>query len=144
MYLQFMMLLQKSQNYNSNQTEVNWSNSFASIGQFFYLLLIFSFVIILAYYSTRFIASSRFSSRYLKKGSANINIIETAFVGQQSSIQLVKVGEKYFIIGVTKEQINYLTEVSKEDVVIAEEQEQINRIPFEKYLNQFLPKKKDQ
>ena len=88
----------------------NWS-SFAMIGQFFFYILVFALVIVLAYFSTKWIAGARFA----KKGR-NLRILESLPLGAQNSLQLVQAGDKVLLIGVTKESVTSLAEIPPESL----------------------------
>lgn len=134
MYSNYILLMQSNV---STLKRNNWSSTLGMLGQFFLIIIVFIGVLVLAYYSTKWIASSRFNFRK----SSNVKIIESISVGYQSTIQLVKVGSKFFLIGVTKESVTFLTEVDEE---INEENDKQNdsKIPFEKYLQDYFNKRK--
>lgn len=80
--------------------------------------LIVLFVLILAatYYTTRWIGKTS-----LGQGrSKNISVIETYKISQNKFIQIVKLGEKYIAVGISKEHIEYLTELDPEQLVFQE------------------------
>ena len=92
------------------------SNRFDSIVQLFTLVLIFIFVLALAYVATKLTAGiqkSRFSG-------ANVEIIETFKIAPTKYIQVVRVGEKYFSIVVCKDTVTLLGEIAKDDITIQE------------------------
>ena len=98
-------------------------------GRIVFIIVMFVLVAFAAYYTTRFISSSK-----RKVGSSgNIRIIEGAAVGPQANIQLVCVADKYFLIGVTKEKITFLTEINGEAVNMPDPAKVF--VPFESYLN---------
>ncbi len=83
-----------------------------SIVQLFTVLLIFVFVLALAYITTKFTAG-------LQKGryqSANVEIIETFKIAPTKYIQVVRIGEKYFSYVVCKETVTLLGELAKDDI----------------------------
>ncbi len=122
--------------YILNNTSVNnWSKTYNSIGQFFYIFFAIVLVLALSYFSTRFIASAKKSAQ----NGANIRVIETISMGVNMSIMLVKAGEKCMLLGVTKERITFLAEVSPEDIT-APQSEGSFKHPFEKYLEAFKSK----
>jgi len=118
----------------------DWSNTFEVLGRFFYMAVVFVVILVLAYYSTKLVAAAKFS----KRGSHNVQIVESVHVGFQSSIQLVKAGSKYFLIGVSKERVTFLTQVDEDGLSFDDAADIKNNIPFEKYLNKLLPGKKDE
>jgi len=91
------------------------------------------FVLFLAYFSVRLMGRARFSR------SGNIKIIEAVSVSPQSSMQLIKAGDKYFLIGVSRTGITLIGEVNADSINI---NEALHEMPFEKYLNNFISRKK--
>lgn len=132
MYLNYILITQSNVGKGNN-----WSSTLGMLGQFFLLIIVFIIILFLAYYSTKWLASSRFSI----KRNSNVRIIESISVGYQSTIQLIKVGSKLFLIGVTKESVTFLTEIDEE---INEDENKQNdfKVPFEKYLQEYFNKKK--
>lgn len=118
----------------------NWSGTMSTIGRLLYYLIVSGIVIFFAYYCTKLIASSRFNKG--NKLNSNIKILESISVGIQGSIQLVKIGEKYILIAVTKEKISFLTEVNEDQLNIVEKDETQIVVPFEKYMQKFIHKNK--
>jgi flagellar protein FliO/FliZ len=82
------------------------------VGQFLYILLLVVLVSVLAYYSTRWIASARFG----RLGKRNLEIVESIGVGAQAFVQLIRVGKKYVLVGITRTQVSPLYELSEEDI----------------------------
>ena len=84
--------------------------------QFITVLLLFLFVLAVTYVATRWIAN------YQKdKGIGNnIEVIETARIASNKYLQLVRAGSKYLIIAVGKDEIHMLTELSEEEILLAD------------------------
>ncbi len=117
------------------QANSGWSSSQGTLGQLFVIVASFVFILVLAAYTTKWVASARnFTQRksYLK-------VVEGVSLGLQAGLQLVKVGERYFLLGVTKEQITFIAEIPKDEIPL---QPEAVKIPFEKYLNQYRHKDK--
>ena len=88
------------------------SNRFDSIVQLLTLVLIFIFVLALAYVATRLTAG-------IQKGrlsGANVEIIETFKIAPTKYIQVVRVGGKYFSYVVCKDTVTLLGELTKDDI----------------------------
>ena len=111
-------------------TDRVWIEWFLSI---IYALVI---ILILAYFAIK-IASK---TKRLSSANSNIKIIESVGIGYQSVIQLIKIGDKYILIGVSKDKITYLTEVDAQYLDFSKEDSIANKIPFDKYLKNFLNK----
>ncbi len=83
-----------------------------SFTQFLTVILVFLLVLALTYLTTRFVGN------YQKVRSANRNfeIIETCRITNGKYLQIVKIGEKYVVIGIGKDDITKICELSPEDV----------------------------
>lgn len=114
----------------------SWRNDWGIIGQSFLLVFICVLIFVLTYYVNRYISRARMSGKI----GGNICIVEVVGVGVQSTVQLIKVGKKYLLIGVSKDRIVFLTEVDPADIEIPEHNPIINKNMFDKYLNKFLNK----
>ncbi len=84
------------------------------LGRLFSLVITFIIILVVTYYTTRFLGKRRFG---INK-STNISIIESHGMGYQNMMYLVKVGAKFYLVGVSKENISLMTEVPEETVVI--------------------------
>ena len=100
-----------------------------------FLLFVFIFVIGLAYYITKKIASLG----ALRMQGKNMEIIETLQLGINQSIHLVRVGKKMLILGVSKDTINFLSETESDsiDQSVYKTSDEIK--PFEEYLKKMMP-----
>ena len=86
--------------------------------QFIAIIFIFVAILVAAYFVTRWIGTAGMSQYHNK----NIRIIEGCRVGQNKMVQIVKVGNKYFVLGIGKDEISCLGEVKEEDLAIAEDE----------------------
>ena len=101
------------------------------------MFLMLAFVLILAYYVTRLIARSKSRAR----DGLNLNLVESISVGAGAMVQLVRCGEKYLVVGITKENVNLLAVFSRDE--ISENELEPVSVPFEKVLARFTQKKGD-
>lgn len=85
-----------------------WESFFQLIG----ILFIFLFVLVITYFTTKWIAGYQKGAMYNK----NIKVIETFRVNNNKFIQIIQVGEKYLAISVCKDTINVLTELTEEQL----------------------------
>lgn len=90
------------------------SNGTEYVFQLIWYLIAFLLVIGLAYYITRFIGQS--TLRYTR--STNLQVIDYIILGRDKGLYIVKVGDKFFLIGVSNNNITYLTEINKEDMKV--------------------------
>jgi flagellar protein FliO/FliZ len=101
--------------------------------QFFGVLILFFAILFLAYYISRYVARLQ-----MGRGSkGNISVIEAISIGPNKTLQLVRVGGSYMVIGVSKDNITFIQDVDKESLVLDEGQ---SVIPFNSILNKFVQK----
>lgn len=88
------------------------SASMESFLQLIITLLIFSFVLLMTYLTTRWIGN-------YQKGhmnSKNLRVIETIPAGQNKNICLVKAGTEYLVVAIGKDEIHLLATLSEEQL----------------------------
>lgn len=96
------------------------SSSANMVVQFITVLFVFLFVLAVTYITTRWIAGYH-------KGRAfnrNIEVLDACKIAPNKSIQIVKAGEKYLVIGIGKDTVTMLTELTKEEIPTADHREQ--------------------
>ena len=114
----------------------DWSASVDVLGQFFYIILIFAIVILIFLICARFFSKMRFNGR-----GKNLRVIESCSVAPQSSIQILQAGERMFLVGVTKEQISILAEITGQQISSFDNE----HMPmFDSYFKKFLTAEKDE
>ncbi len=89
--------------------------STGSVNSFFQLLgvlVIFVLVLLLTYFTTKWIASYQKGRSYNK----NLQVIETLKLTTNKYIQIVKAGDAYMVIGLGKDEITFLTMLTKEQL----------------------------
>ena len=106
--------------------------------QLIIMLLIFIAVLVATYYFTKWLAGYQKDKTTL----GNIEIIETARISTTKYIQIVRIGQKYMAIGVGKDEITNLGEVSREDLIIKEDDPE-NNLSFKEFLDKFKSEKKN-
>lgn len=82
--------------------------------QFITVLILFVFVLAVTYVTTRWIANYQKG----KAAGGNLEIVEAIRAGNNKYIQIVRAGSKYLIIGVGKDEIHMLGELSEDELVI--------------------------
>jgi len=84
-----------------------------SFFQLLVVLIIFVGVLVLTYYTTKWVANYQKSRSHGK----NLEIIETMPISTNKYLQLIKVGKSsYFLIGVGKDEITSLGRVEEDDL----------------------------
>ena len=89
-----------------------------STGQSFFQLIVvlicFVAVLVLAYFTTRWLANYQKGHSYNK----NLKIIETLKVSPDKYVEIIACGtDKYLIIGISKNEVSLLGELTKDELI---------------------------
>lgn len=84
-----------------------------SLFNLFGMVLVFLFILGIAYLATKMLANTNF----LNQKNKNINIIETYKLAPNKYIQIIKIGDKYIAVGIGKDEVEFLTEIPKEQLI---------------------------
>lgn len=109
------------------------------------ILVVFILVLVLTYFTTKWIASYQKGHSYNK----NLQVIETLKLTTNKYIQIIEAGDIYLVVAIGKDEVTFLTQLTKDqlkegtfdDVTTASKQTGEN---FGEILNKFkghLPKK---
>lgn len=80
------------------------------------LVLILIIILAAAYFTTRFVGNVKLSQ--LK--NSNFQVIDTYRISPNKLMQVVKVGNKYIVIAIGKETVNFITELEESEVFLRE------------------------
>lgn len=80
------------------------------------MIVVFVLVLAATYYATKWIARSG----AVQPHSKNIKVIETFKIAPNKYIQIVQLGNRYYAIGVTKENIAFLSALDEEQLDLQE------------------------
>lgn len=98
--------------------------------QLIVMLLVFVIILYASYAVTRWLAKKG----VLGSKTQNITFVETYRINQTKQIAIVKIGKRYHAVGITKEHMEYLTEVPEEELVLQEEHSQTEPASFREVL----------
>lgn len=84
----------------------------SSLGQFMSVLAIFVVVLLLTWLTTRWIAGYQQGQMH----NQNLRIVETLKLTVNNYIQIVEVGDIYLVIAVSKDHIEKLAEITKDQL----------------------------
>lgn len=125
------------------------SSTLNSFIQLLGALVIFAFVLILTYFTTKWIGG--FQKSHMT--SENLSIIETMRIANNQYVQIIKTGDTYLVIAIGKDYVTKLTELTEEQIKGTEEQREngdpkneVSKESFQEILNKFkehFPKKQD-
>ncbi|MBR3606266.1 MAG: flagellar biosynthetic protein FliO [Lachnospiraceae bacterium] len=105
-----------------------------SIAQFVTVLLIFLFVLVITYFTTRYIAS--IEKKRMVTG--NMELLDALRISNNKYLQIVKVGSKYLCLAVCKDTVTMLVELEQED--IKEIESEIKPVNFQDILEKVKKK----
>ena len=114
------------------------STSMESIGQLIVLILLFIFVLFLAYIAAR--VAGGFQSNIINKKS-NVKVIEVFHLSNNKYIEIVKIGEHYLALAVCKDNVTLLTELNEHEV--REQVTTMEPINFKNILDKMKNERKD-
>lgn len=103
-------------------TSVNTPESFSTSNNVLELLglcLVLAIILLAAYYTSRFIG--RYKLGQLK--DSNFQVIDMYRISNSKMLQIVKIANKYVVIGIGKDQITYITELDEGEVLTHEVKE---------------------
>lgn len=102
------------------------------------IIIVFILVLIATYFTTRFLGKSGMVQTHSK----NINVIETFKIAPNKYIQIIQLGTKYYAISISKENICFLTKLSKEQLLFDEAGE-VQAISFKDVFEKITSKVKN-
>lgn len=109
---------------------------FMQILEILFLVIVFILVLGLTYFATRALGMANRKMHFNK----NMEIIEILSLAPGQQLCIVKVGESYYLIGVTqKSQLAYLTKLDPEQLDLSENKE----ISFQEQLLQKMKGKRE-
>lgn len=106
-----------------------------NIFQFIVIAFIFVIVLVLTGLTTKWIASYNKLQGYQR----NIETIETYRITNNKWIQILKIGQRYIVVAIGKDEVNFLLELKEDDIVKFKNTEGSN---FNNILDKILLKNK--
>ncbi len=88
------------------------ASSLDSFIQLVGVLLIFAFVLVITYFTTKWMGGYQKAHIHNK----NLQIVETIRVGNNKMITIVAAGKKYLVVAIGKDEVQMLTELSEEEM----------------------------
>lgn len=108
------------------------------VGQVVSLLLIFALILLFAYCSSKLAA--KWQSNNLR--NSNIEVIETMRVNGNKLIQIIRIGERYIAVGIGKDEVSYLTELDKDEIVFRQNPDSSRHsVPFKEIMEKVNEKR---
>ena len=105
-------------------------------GKLIVLILVFVFVLFLSYLAARI--AGGFQSNVINKQS-NIRVIEIFRISSNKTIEIIKIGDQYLAIAVSKDNVCLLTKLDKDE--IKEQEKTLEPIDFKQILDKMKNEK---
>ncbi len=112
-----------------------WNSFFQFIG----VLLVFLFVLVITYVTTKWIAG--YQQGMVK--NRNVQIVETFRVTNNKYIQIIQIGKKYLAVSVCKDTMNTLVELTEEDLTWKPSAEEFQGTKINENFQEIFNKLKD-
>jgi len=109
-----------------------WDNILQLLG----LCIILVIILIAAYYTSRFVG--RYKLGQLR--SSNFEVIEAYKINSGNMLLLVRIADRYVVLGVSKDQITYITDLEK-DKILTYEVKEGEKLSFSQIFEKFKSKK---
>lgn len=91
-------------------TGSTWDNFIQLLGLVFLLILI----LFATYYTTRFVGKVKLG----QMKNSNFQVIDTYRISQNKVMQIIKIANKYIVVAIGKDTIQYITELDEEQVMV--------------------------
>ena len=97
-------------------------STFESVLKLLALIVVFILIIAACYLTTRFVGSQQLGQ--LK--NSNFKVVDTFKPAPNKFLQIIKVGERYFLIAVSKDNISYIAELAEDEIKLKGTEQQGN------------------
>lgn len=91
---------------------VSRQSSIESIFKLIGLIILCVVIIAASYFVTRFIGQKQMGAG----GNSNFKSLDVYRINQNKYLQLIQIGNRYFVIAVCKDSVNMIAELSKDDI----------------------------
>ncbi|BCK00154.1 flagellar biosynthetic protein FliO [Anaerocolumna chitinilytica] len=110
-------------------TKLSGGNNFL---QLLGVIVLFLIVLVITYLTTRFVGGVKMGTLR----DTNFKVIDTYKLTQNKFLQIIKIGTRYFVIAVGKDEIRLLTEIAEDDIFVASKNTRQN-VTFQDILKGF-------
>mgnify|MGYP000932161465 CR=1 FL=1 len=76
------------------------------------MVILLVVILVAAYYTSRFVGGYKLG----QMRTSNFKVIDTYRIGQNKALQIVKAGNKYILISVGKDTVNFITELEESEI----------------------------
>lgn len=113
-----------------NEDKVRIPSTSNSIWELIGLILLLIVILIATYYTTKFVGGIK--GKQLK--TSNFELVDSYRIAPNKVLQIIKVSDKYLVIAISKDAIEYIAEL-EEDKVIIRDKNPTNKESFKKVFN---------
>ncbi len=110
-------------------TKLSGGNNFL---QLLGVIVLYLIVLVITYLTTRFVGGVKMGTLR----DTNFKVIDTYKLTQNKFLQIIKIGTRYFVIAVGKDEIRLLTEIAEDDIFVASKSTRQN-VTFQDILKGF-------
>lgn len=107
--------------------------------QFITIFIIFIFVVLVTYFTIKWISNFQKSNAYGK----NIEMLESARISNNKYIQIVKIGKDYLALAICKDTVTVINKMSEEELKLTKELPSETGDSFQKIFERFRNNKKN-
>lgn len=93
------------------------SSSLNSFLQLLGVLIIFAFVLIVTYFTTKWIGGFQ----KMQMSGKQFKVIDSAKIAGNKCVQILKIGDVYLVIAVGKDEVTMLAKLTEEEIGLTEE-----------------------
>lgn len=94
------------------------SSSFESLIQLLGVLIIFLFVLVITYFTTKWIGGYQ----KMQISGHSFRVLDTIRIANNKYVQILKLGEVYLVIAVGKDEVTMLAKLTEDEIGLTEEQ----------------------
>ncbi len=103
----------------------------SNVIQLVVIIVIFILVLVATYFTTRWIGKTG----AIQTQSPNIHVKETFKIAPNRYIQIIELGDQYYAIGVSKDNITFLTALSKDQLDLTPVDKERGAVSFKDMMN---------
>ena len=92
------------------------SGSLESFVQLITMLLVFIFVLVITFWTSKFIAGYQKQ----KMITGNMEVVETLRIAPNRYLQIVRAGQQYFVIALGKDTVSFVAQIPSEELKLKE------------------------
>jgi flagellar protein FliO/FliZ len=111
-------ILQKTIDVDDLFTETNekvnqGSSSIDNFLQLVGLVILLIIILIAAYYTSKFVGGIKLG----QVKNSNFQVIDSYRISPNKALQIIKIGNKFIVISINKDTVNYITELNESDIL---------------------------